>query len=228
MKYLSFSFLLLFVSCIPSVTPNEFVVVTSDCWNHMEVIKAGKTPPRLITACDRKIVLPAYLMDGTAEVPARFLGDVKGIIKFDYQYEIIDAIKFVSSAKFVTSSQTDEKGVVDMNVLERAENSVIDKIIKDVTRDYIPTVNPVDIEESKIEVDILTPVNKRLEERGIVLSTMSVDVDFKQQTEQALDVISAYNLYKNAGIPEIGAKVIENQAGKPDLQVTVQNPQQGQ
>lgn len=222
MKNLIFLSIIVFLSsCIARVTPNEFVVVTADCWNNMEVIEAGQTPPRLMTPCDRKIILPAYLMDGSVEVPARFQGDVKGLIKLDYQYEIKNPIQFVQSAKFVTSSQTDEYGMIDHNTLERAENVAIDKIVKDIVRDYIPNVNPVDIEESRIEDDLVPVINKTLESRGVFMSTVSVDIDFKEQTEQALDVISAYNLYKNAGIEGIGESVIANQAGKPEIKVEV-------
>ena len=210
-----FMIAMIFTGCIPKVTPNEFVVVTADCWNHMEVISAGQVPPRMLTQCDRKIVIPAYLMDGETLIPARFQGDVKGILDLDYQYTIIDPIEFVTHAKFITSSGTDEEGHVDHNTLERAENTVIDKTAKDVAREYIPTVNPVNIDEGKIESDIVPLINKRLLERGIVMSGASINIEFGEQTEQALDAISALNLYKNAGSEEIGKEVIKAQAGRP-------------
>lgn len=206
--------ILLLTACMPSVTPNEYVVVTADCWNHMRVVKAGEIPPRLLTTCDRKIILPAFLMDGQAIVPARFIGDVKGVVTIDYQYEIKDPIKFVSCAKFITSSKTDETGSINDKSLEKAENMVIDKITKDIVREYCQTVNPVDIDESKMEDELIVLINKKLEDRGIVMTTPSIDNDFKPQTEEALDVISAFNLYKNAGLNNLGTTVIENQAGK--------------
>ena len=43
-------------SCLPTVTPNEYVVVTADCWNHFNVLKAGQIAPRMMTSCDRKIL----------------------------------------------------------------------------------------------------------------------------------------------------------------------------
>ncbi len=220
-----FGILALLQSCTPSVMPNQYVVVTANCWNTMSVIKAGSVPPRLMTPCDRKIILPAYNMDGEVVVSARFMGDVKGEIKIDYQYEIKDPIMFVGAAKFITSSQTDAEGNVDMNTLEKAENSVIDKIAKDIVREYIPTINPIDIDEGRIESDLTPKINKVLQERGILMSGISIDVDFKQQTEQALDAISAYNLYKNANLQDVGKEVIKAQAGKTEVTIT-QPPKQ--
>lgn len=211
-----------FSACIPKVSPNEHVVVTSNCWNTMTVIKAGEVPPRMITNCDRKCILPAYPMDGQVNIPSRFIGDVKGTVNLDYQYEIIDPKLFIQNAKFVVTSKTDDgsgSNKVSNDNIEYAENSVIDKKTRDIVREYIPTVNPVDIDEGDIENHILPLINEVMAERGIKLSSTSVDVDFKQQTEQALDVISAYNLYKNAGLENLGEQVIANQALKPEIRM---------
>lgn len=224
MKKLLFSlslFSIIALSCT-KVTPNQWMVVTSDCWQTSKVVKAGEVPPRLLTYCDQKIVLPAYLMDGQVKVQCRFKGDVKGTLNLDYQYEIIDPQAFIQAAKFITSAATDDNGLVDLNTLEKAENLAIDKIVKDVTREYIPTVNPIDIEESKIESDILEQVNKTLSERGVKMIAPSCQIDFQSQTEVALDAVSAYNLYKNAGLERLGEGIITNQALKPEINIQMQ------
>jgi hypothetical protein len=46
-------------TCKGRVNPNEWVVSTATCWNTMTISKAGDVIPRLLTACDRMIVLPA-------------------------------------------------------------------------------------------------------------------------------------------------------------------------
>ena len=49
----------LFSACATKVNPNEYVVSTGTCWNTYTVTKAGQPIPRLLTNCDRMIILPA-------------------------------------------------------------------------------------------------------------------------------------------------------------------------
>jgi len=225
MKNLSFLLLaftmMLFSSCFGckgSVNPNEHVIVTVDCWNTMYAKKAGDALPRLLTTCDRVVVLPASLLNGEVNINAKFgKNRVSGSVNLSYQYLISDPIKFLGVAKFITSSKTIEDNKVDPNVLEFAENTVIDKILKDIVRDYTPSMEASDVEESQVENDIVKIFSERCKERGIVIQSPSVDVNFSPQTQEALDVISAYKLYQSVGLEELGKEVIKGKASKTTI-----------
>lgn len=206
--------------CIPKVTPNEWVLVTSNCWNSMSVVEAGDVAPRLMTSCDRKIVLPKAGIDGEVVVSVRFKGDVKADVKISYMFQITDPRLYVKHAKSILSSPTDAEYRPNTDVMEKAENAVIDIMIKNVVREYANQVLATDKDESDIETDVVPLINKRLADRGVEIFDPSVDLLFGQQTEAAFDVISANNLYKSAGIESLGSQVISNQALKPDINVS--------
>ena len=211
---------LLISSCNPAVNPNEHVVVTIDCWNSMYVKKAGQAMPRLLTSCDRMIILPASLLNGDVTVAAKFgKGRVKGTVMLAYQYVIENPTLFVSVAKFITAAKTTEDNKVDPVILESAENTIIDKLLADIVRAYTPTQEPKDIEENKIESDLFSLISLKFSERGIKIINPSINVDFSAQTEEALDVISAYNLYKNEGLEELGKDVIKAKASKTNIEL---------
>ena len=92
------------VQSCATVSPNMHLVYTNDCWNHINVVKAGNIKPTLTKTCDKMIALPAYQMPGSVEVKTRFKNDVKGNISIDYLYEIENPLLYVAEAKFLLQS----------------------------------------------------------------------------------------------------------------------------
>lgn len=205
-------------SCKPSVNPNEWVVSTATCWNTMTVTKAGQPIPRLITTCDRMVILPATEMVADFNVETKFKNRVRGGINIIYQWRISDPITFISSAKSITSAPTDSDKKIDPNALEAVENSVVDKMLMDIIREYTPDIEASDVDEMTIEKD-LTDLAKKKINRGIEFSGMSVNVNFSPQTEEALDVLSALRFYESNNEQDFGRKIIQAKAASANINV---------
>ena len=220
MKIFQFSLLLFittFISCRSIVNPNEWVVSTSTCWNTMSVTKAGESIPRLHLACDRMIILPATFMAADITVDTKFQDRVAGIVNLTYQWRITEPVKFISSAKSITSSPTDGDSKIDVNALEAIENSVVDKMTMDVIREYTPS-KQAGLDELTIEKEVFELCKSRFNDRGIEFANMSVNVKFSPQIEEALDVISALKFYETNGEKDLGEAVIKAKAGATTIQ----------
>lgn len=204
-------------SCRSIVNPNEWVVSTATCWNTMSVTKAGDVIPRLTMACDRMVILPATFMSADFSVETKFDNRVAGNLNLTYQWRISDPIRFISNAKSVTSCPTDGDKKIDANALESIENSVVDKMIIDVIREYTPNKS-AGIDELQIEKDIFDLCKNRFADRGVEFASMSVNVNFSPQIEEALDVISALKFYESNDEKELGKDVIRAKAGAANIQ----------
>lgn len=213
--------LVMLVSCRATVNPNEWVVSTATCWNTMSVTKAGQTIPRLVSACDRAVVLPATELAGDILVETKFGGKsrVAGKLNMTYQWRITDPITFIGAAKSITSSPTDSDYKINPDALESIENSIVDKMLADIIREYTPGVDPSEVDELKIEKE-LEAMTKAKIHRGIEFSGISLNVDFSPQTEEALDVMSALKFYEANNELELGKEIIKAKAGA--TKVTIQ------
>lgn len=213
---LLFSIVLLF-SCRPIVNPNEWVVSTGTCWNTMSVTKAGIPIPRLLTNCDRMVILPATFLSADFKVETKFDNRVAGVVNLTYQWRISDPIKFIGSAKSIVSSPTSEGYKIEVDALEVVENTVVDKMIIDVIREYSPNKS-AGIDELVVEKEVFELCKSRFADRGVEFASMSVNINFSPQIEEALDVISALNFYKASGEAELGKDVIRAKAGSANIQ----------
>lgn len=229
MKVKYFLFVILtfaLVGCRSIVNPGEWVVSTATCWNTMSVTKAGSPIPRLATTCDRMVILPATFMAADFQVDCKFGGEsrVASVVKLAYQWRIADPIKFIENAKTVISSPTDSDHKIDVNSLEAIENSVVDKMIMDVIREYTPNKS-VGYDELSIEKDLYGLCTSRFQDRGVEFASMSVNVTFSNQIEEALDVISALKFYESCGESQLGRDVIRAKAGAASIRSNVEVPQ---
>lgn len=215
----------LFASCKSTVNPNEWVVSTGTCWNTMTVTKAGSPLPRLYTACDRMVILPATELAADFTCETKFKSRVAGTVNLTYQWRIADPVQFIQSAKSITSSSTDDGYKVSPNVLEDVENNVVDKMLIDLIRDYTPT-QEAGVDEARIERELGDLARSKFASRGVEFFNMSVNVNFTPQTEEALDVISALEFYKASGEEELGREVIRAKAGATRIVVQQNNPAQ--
>ncbi len=207
-------------SCRSIVNPNEWVVSTATCWNTMTVTKSGQAIPRLTTTCDRMVILPATFMGADFQIETKFENKVAGLINLTYQWRISEPLKFISAAKSITSSATSDDKKIDVNALEAIENSVVDKMIIDVIREYTPNKS-AGIDELTIEKEIYQLCQNRFGDRGVEFASMSVNVNFSQQIEEAFDVISALAFYKANGEENLGREVIKAKAGATNITSTV-------
>lgn len=217
-RILIFAALLTLAACKPTVNPNEWVVSTTTCWNTMTVTKAGSPLPRLYTACDRMVILPATEMSADLTCDTKFKGRVAARVNISYQWRISDPVQFIQSAKSITSSSTDEHYKVNPDFLEAVENAVVDKMIIDLVRDYTPTLD-AGVDEASVEIGLAERTKSRFAARGVEFSNMSVNIDFTPQTEEALDVISALEFYKSNGEEALGRDVIKAKASAPRIVV---------
>lgn len=220
MKKLSLIYLfgvaLTLMSCKGVVNPNEWVIATTTCWNDMWVLEAGEAIPRLYTPCDRMIILPASYLSADFETETKFKNRVAGIVNITYRWRISDPTLFIQTAKSVISSPTSGDKKIDPDALEAIENSVVDKMLIDVVREYTPNKD-AGIDELQVEKDLQGICSQKMGERGVEFANMSVNITFTEQIEQALDVSSALEVYKAKGIEEFGKQVILEKAGAPTI-----------
>lgn len=218
MKKLLFglSLLLFLVSCKPRVNPNEWVVSTGTCWNTMTVSKAGDIVPRLYTPCDRMVILPATELAADFTTETKFKNRVAGEINMTYQWRISDPIQFIQSAKSITSSSTDSDHKIDPDALEIVENAVVDKLLINLIREYTPN-QLAGTDELVVERDLARLCKDKMQDRGVVFSNMSININFTPQIEEALDIISAIQFYESNGLRELGEEVIIRKAGAANI-----------
>jgi hypothetical protein len=145
----------------------------------------------------------------------------------DYEYEIIDPVKFITEAPYLTKSNSDADEIsMDNSRFESAENSIIDKRIKDIARDLLLNIDIVEFDQSEFEDTLQTQVNKALSDRGVHINFLSFVPTPSEQTEQAIDVATAMKIYESKGLMEIGKQVIANKAGAAKIEMNVKSETQ--
>ncbi len=207
-----------FANCATKVNPNEWVVSTATCWNTMTVSKAGDYVPRVYSTCDRMVILPATELSADFTCETKFQQRVAGKVSMTYQWKITDPIAFIQSAKSIQSSSTDEQHRINTDALEQIENSVVDKMLIDLIREYTPS-KEAGIDEKQVETDLMDLCRLKFANRGVTLFNPSVNINFSQQTETALDVISALKFYQANNEIELGRDVIKAKAGATTIVV---------
>lgn len=220
------SMLLTLQSCDKSQA-NVRTLISNDCGVTWEIIPAGQTIPKRFTACELKTTIPGAPMTGESHFKTNFANKVKTNIDMDYEYEIIDPVKFITEAPYLAKSNSDGDEVsMDNSRFESAENSIIDKRIKDIARDLLLNIDIVEFDQSEFEDTLQTQVNKALSNRGVHINYLSFVPTPSEQTEQAIDVATAMKIYESKGLEELGKQVIANKAGaaKIEMNVKSENP----
>jgi hypothetical protein len=193
---------------------NVQTLISNDCGQTWEVIQVGQIIPKRITTCELKTTLPSSPMTGTSNFKTSFKNQVLTDIKLDYEYEIVDALKFISNAKYLAKTDSDGDEVsTNSSRFESAENTIIDKRIKDISRRLLENIDIVDFDQSDFENLLLDEANKILAERGVRINFISFVPIPSEQTAQAIDVATAWRIYDSKGLQEIGKTVMSNRAG---------------
>ena len=215
--------LLTFQSCERSQA-NVRTLISNDCGVTWELIPAGQTIPKRMLACELKTTIPGSPMTGESHFKTNFANKVKTNIDMDYEYEIIDPVKFITEAPYLakTNSESDEVSA-DNSRFESAENSIIDKRIKDIARELLLDIDIVEFDQSEFEDTLQTQVNKSLASRGVRINYLSFVPTPSEQTEQAIDVATAMKIYESKGLQEVGKQVIANKAGATRVEMKVES-----
>lgn len=209
-----------FQSC-DKAQANVQTLISNDCGVTWTLIEPGKIIPKRMTQCELKTTIPGAPMTGDSHFKTTFKNDVKASIDLDYEYEIIDPVKFISEAKYLAKANVDGDEVSsNSSRFESAENSIIDKRIKESARDLLNDVDIVDFDQSVFEDQLLTNINKSMEERGIKINYLSFVPTPSEQTSQAIDVATAMRIYQSKNLEEIGKLVISNKAGANKIIIT--------
>ena len=213
------------VSCDRSQA-NVQTLVSNDCGVNWELIKPGQVIPSRLGPCALKTTIPGSPMTGESHFKTTFANKVKANIDMDYEYEIVDPVKFITEAPYLAKTNADPDDVSANNSrFESAENSIIDKRIKEEARELLQDVDIVEFDQSEFEDTLLTAVNKSLENRGVRLNFLSFVPTPTEQTEQAIDVATAMKIYESKGLQEVGKSVIANKAGATRVEMNVKtNP----
>ena len=208
---------------------NVRTLISNDCGVTWELIPAGQTIPKRLTACELKTTIPGAPMTGESHFKTNFANKVKTNIDMDYEYEIVDPVKFITEAPYLAKTNSDADEVSsDPSRFESAENSIIDKRIKDIARDLLLNIDIVEFDQSEFEDTLQVQVNKALAERGVRINYLSFVPTPSEQTEQAMDVATAMKIYQSKGLEEIGEKVIANKAGATRVEMSVKSEEASQ
>lgn len=212
-----------FTSCDRSQA-NVQTLISDDCGVHWELISPGQVIPSRVGPCALKTTIPGSPMTGESHFKTTFANKVKADIDMDYEYEIINPVTFITEAPYLAKSNSDPDDVSANNSrFESAENSIIDKRIKEAARNLLQNVDIVEFDQSEFEDTLTLVVNKSLENRGVRLNFLSFVPTPSVQTEQAIDVATAMKIYESKGLQEVGKLVIANKAGATHVEMSVKN-----
>ena len=194
---------------------NQQVVVSDDCGMSWKKINAGDAVPKGgLNACYMKVVIPNYPMQGESRFVCNLKDRVRANVHIDYDYSIIDALAFIKQAKFLGKANVDADSEDAIgNAFEGAENMVIDKRIKDVSKGVFLNEDIVELDQSDMENHLLNESNKVLEPLGVHLNFITLTFDLDEQTRQAIDVSTAMKIYESKGLQEVGKQVMIERAG---------------
>jgi hypothetical protein len=203
---------------------SQQVVVSDDCGMTWKKINAGDAVPKgTMNACYMKVVMPNYPMQGDSKFISNFKDRVRAEVHIDYDYSIIEPLAFIKQAKYLGKANTDadSDGALDPGAFEGAENMVIDKRIRDISKGIMLSEDIVELEQADLEQTLQTEANKVLEPLGVRLNFITLTFDLDEQTRQAIDISTAMKIYESKGLSDIGKQVMAARAGAP--KITIEN-----
>lgn len=200
---------------------NVQTLVTSDCGASWRVIKVGEVLPAMVSICSYKVTIPDYPMQGEVKFKTSFANRVLANIEVSYDYMITDGIKFVNEAKYIGKMNTssDDRSNTS-SAYESAENSVIDKRIREVASSHLIKQDIVDFSQGEFEDMLLVEANKILDEKGVKLNFISFVPIPEEQTRLAIDVLTAHKVYESKGLGELGQRIIVARSGAAKISLS--------
>lgn len=195
---------------------NQQVVVSDDCGMTWKKIPAGESVPRGgVNMCYMKVVIPNYPMQGESRFVGNLKDKVRANVHIDYDYSITEPLAFIKQAKYLgkANKNADDSEAINDSAFESAENSVIDKRIKDVAKGIFVDEDIVELDQSELEDRLLAESNKVLEPLGVHLNFITLTFDLDDQTRQAIDISTAMKIYISRGLDDLGRQVMAERAG---------------
>ena len=201
---------------------NQQVVISDDCGMTWKRINAGDAVPKGVgNPCYMKVVMPNYPMQGDSRFISNFKDRVRAAVHIDYDYSITDPLAFIRQAKYLgkANKDADDNDALEPKAFEGAENMVIDKRIRDVSKGILLAEDIVELEQAELENKLFAESNKILEPLGVHLNFITLTFDLDEQTRQAIDVSTAMKIYNSKELTDIGKQVIAARAGATKIVV---------
>lgn len=203
---------------------NMQTLVSDDCGVSWKQIQPGGAVPARVGVCALKVTIPGYPMAGDAKFRTSFANRVMADVSIGYEYTIVDGKKFLSEARYLGRQNSEGDGSDNSATkYESAENTIIDRRIREAVSAALINQDIVDFDQGKSEDALMVAINRALAERGVELASMALVVTPDNQTRQAMDVVSARRVYGAAQIGELGDRIIVARSGAAQQAVTV-NP----
>jgi len=203
---------------------NQLVVISTDCGMNWKKVEVGDAVPTGTgNRCFMKVVMPSFPMQGESKFVSNFREKVRASIHIDYDYSIIEPLSFIKQAKYLgkANADADSDDALNPQAFETAENSVIDKRLREVVKSLFINEDIVEADQAELENNIQANANKILEPLGVRLNFITLTFDLDEQTRQAIDVATAMKIYETKGLSDVGKSVITARAGA--TKVTVEN-----
>jgi hypothetical protein len=207
---------------------NQQVVISTDCGMTWKKINAGDAIPKgTMNACYMKVVMPNYPMQGDSKFISNFKDRVRASVHIDYDYSIIEPLAFIKQAKYLgkANSDADSEDALSASAFESAENMVIDKRIRDVSKAILLSEDIVELDQAEMENRLHVESNKILEPLGVRLNFITLTFDLDEQTRQAIDVSTAMKIYDSKNLSDIGKQVMSQRAGAPKIIIENKQPE---
>jgi hypothetical protein len=204
---------------------NKQTLVTSDCGVTWTLIPAGNSVGAQIGPCSYKVTIPDYPMTGETKFRTSFKERVLANVEIAYEYSIIDGKSFIGEAKYIGRANSEAEDETNASTqYESAENTVIDKRLRDLVGELLTNEDIVELNQGAFEERLLEEINKRLANKGVRLNFLSFVPIPDEQTRQAIDVATAARVYESRGLTDVGRAVMIARAGAPKVTVTNEVP----
>lgn len=199
---------------------NMQTLVSDDCGVSWKEIPAGGAVPARVGVCALKVTVPNYPMAGDAGFRTAFANRVLVNVSVGYEYTITDAKKFLTEARYLGRQNSAGDGEENsVSNYESAENTIIDRRIREVTSSKLIEQDIVDFDQGRFEDALLGAINDQLKPRGVELASIAFVVTPDDQTRQAMDVASARRVYASVGLDALGDQLLVARAGAPRIVV---------
>ena len=203
------------------VKSNVKLLQTTDCGKSWREVPTGqRVPTNMGSYCGYNITLPDYPMQGGTEFLTQFQNNVLVRVKIDYDYEIVDPLKYIQNAKFLgrmKSQTTDDDetnaGSNGSSQYEAAENVVIDIRLREQVTNSTKNEDIVKFNPSTFEDVLFVKANEVLGERGVKLNSMTFVTMPEDQTRMAIDAATAMAVYDSKGMTALGQLLVVARAG---------------
>lgn len=190
-------------------------------------IPAGDAVPKgAMNPCYMKVVIPNFPMQGDSKFVTNLKDRVRASVHIDYDYSITKPLAFIRQAKYLgkANAHADKNEALSPAAFEGAENMVIDKRIRDVSKALFLTEDIVELDQAEIENSLLVQSNKVLEPLGVHLNFITLTFELDEQTRQAIDVSTAMKIYESRNLTEVGKQVMIERAGATRIVIENQIP----